>query len=199
MRIEKTWHNKPAKEDNFIVCTDQKICRLRVGEFDYGIIQNELSKGVLNAKFTCLPIRYFKKVEYREDDDKLRLYYGKDSEEAILVSDTATRKDIFDYLSANTNPKKVEIKTPSFFQRTKKPLIALCVLIVLFSCVYMLIEELKQGHQYEGAGLGGLILGLAHLGLSFNLSIFIPLMSIALLRIVVLNRRKSEVFRLSYG
>jgi len=109
------------------------------------------------------------------------------------------------YLKTNTNLKKNYIKKPGVLYRIKKPLIALLVVIGIFSYVYSIMNGLNQGYEYEivggrrgGAGLGGIILGLAHFGLMKNILIFAPLALIAMYRIKKNLDNDSEIHYIEY-
>jgi len=58
---------------------------------------------------------------------------------------------------------------------------------------------LNQGYEfYTEGGIGALVLGLAHLGLVKNLLIFLPLMGIAIYRMVKNYQDDSEIYQLVY-
>ncbi|MEM9919377.1 MAG: hypothetical protein AAF990_14840 [Bacteroidota bacterium] len=204
MSIEKYWINRKPKEHNFILYQDAVLYRLKATKVNFSRIEDQVEHGHRSDQFIGLPISYLYSVEYREDDPNLRFTYNKDSTDEILISDAVIRKEIYDYLQEHTDTLKSEVKRPSVLRRIKKPLIALFVVMGIFAYVYSIIDGMSQGYEYEvrgrrgGAGLGGIILVLAELGLTTNLLIFTPLMFAALFGIQRNYKNDSEIHRLTY-
>jgi len=146
-----------------------------------------------------------KQIQYRDNDKFINISYGSDSVDSIEIKDQNLRKEIFEYLKSNTGAKKTYIENPSIISRIKKPLIALGVVVGIFIYVYSIIDGLNQGYEYEivggrrgGAGLGGIVLALAQLGLIKNLLIFTPLALIALYRMKRNLDNNSEIHFIQY-
>jgi hypothetical protein len=199
----KIWTNKKSNEDNFIVYDGKSLHRARVKKEAFDKITRALNKGEIDKKFISVPMSYIKHMEYREDDPKIRIYYGQDSEEELKVSDQALREDIFNYLKVNTDVKETKQEKPPVLSRIKKPLIALFVLIGIFIYVSIIIDGLNSGYEYElrgsgKSGLGALVLGLAQFGMMKNLMLFVPLGSIALYMIYKRSKNNSEIHYLVY-
>ncbi len=199
----KIWTNRKSNEDNFIVYDGKSLHRRRAKKEAFDKITKALNKEEIDKKFISVPINYIKHVEYRDDDPKIRIFYGQDSEEELKVSDQALRKDIFNYLKANTDVMEVKQEKPSVLSRIKKPLIALLVLLGIFIYVASIIDGLNSGYEYElrgggRPGIGALVLGLAQFGLATNLMLFVPLGSIALFMIYKRSKDSSEIHYLVY-
>jgi hypothetical protein len=83
-------------------------------------------------------------------------------------------------------------------------LIALFAVAGIFTYVYFITDGLNQGNEYEivggrgGVGLGGIVLGLAELGLTKNLFIFTPLALLALYKINMNLNNNSEIHYIEY-
>ncbi|MBP6238890.1 MAG: hypothetical protein KA536_22260 [Saprospiraceae bacterium] len=205
MSIEKIWINRKESGHNFILFHNHILYRRKVNKDSISLVENELKHEKISDKFIGLPISYIKKIEFRDDDKFINISYGSDSVDSIEINDQPLRKEVFEYLKTNTNLKKNYIKKPGFLYRIKKPLIALLVVIGIFSYVYSIMNGLNQGDEYEivggrrgGAGLGGIILGLAHFGLMINILIFAPLALIAMYRIKKNLDNDSEIHYIEY-
>jgi len=203
MLIEKTWINRKKGEHNFILFNNDTLYRRLIKDQEFNRIENEINNGIIDDKFIGLPISYIKTIEFREDDDALNIEYGKDSEDEIKVSDPILRKDIFDYIKANTSFVKFKQQQPSIIRRIKKPLIALVILLGIFLYIYSIIDGMNQGYEYElvgsgGPGIAGIVLMMAGLGLLKNVLIFGSLASIAMYRIYKNYQDDSEIFTLVY-
>jgi len=202
MNLEKIWYNEVNRDHNFLVFNDNKIYRLKTKPENRYHIKRELDKGTINNKFLALPLSYIKKIEYREDDIHLRLFYGKDSEDEIIISNPKLREEIFLYLKAKTNHVKFEIQTSSLLKRIMKPLIALCVVLGIFIYVMSVIDGINSGYEYElrgnRPGIGSIVLILANLGAGANILIFSLFSFIAGLSIYRNIKDSSEIHRISY-
>lgn len=130
------------------------------------------------------------------------MVFNKDSEDEIEISDTSLRKEIFDYLKSHTQFQFFSKTKPSIFSRVKKPLIALFVLLGIFTYVYSIIDGMSQGYEYRVVGsrpgLASVVLALAHLGLVKNLLIFFPFVALAIYRIIKNYHDDSEIHQLIY-
>ncbi len=205
MSIEKIWINRKETGHNFILFHNNILYRRKVNKDSISQVENELKHEKISDKFIGLPISYVKKIEYRDDDKFINISYGSDSVDSIEMNDQPLRKEVFEYLKTNTNLKKSYIKKPGVLYRIKKPLIALLVVGGIFTYVYSIMNGLNQGYEYEivggrrgGAGLGGIILGLAHFGLMINILIFTPLALIAMYRIKKNLENDSEIHYIEY-
>ncbi len=204
MIIEKIWINRKESGHNFILFHNYIHYRRKVDKDSISLVENELKHEKISDKFIGLPITYIKKIEFRDDDKFINISYGSDSVDSIEINDQPLRKEVFEYLKTNTNLKKNYIKKPGVLNRIKKPLIALLVVVVIFIYVYSIMNGLNEGYEYEivggrrGAGLGGIILGLAHFGLMKNILIFAPLALIAMYRIKKNLDNDSEIHYIEY-
>jgi len=202
MSLEKIWFNDVDRDHNFVVFNDNKIYRLKAKPDKLYSIKRELEAGIINEQFFALPLNYIKKVEYRQSDINLRLFYGKKTEDEIRISNTRIREEIFQYLKAKTSYKKSETIQPNILLRIKKPFIALCVVIALFLFVMSIIERAKTGDPYIPQGsrnfIGAIGVYLANLGAQTNIIIFSVLSLIAGFRIFRNIKDNSEIHRLVY-
>lgn len=201
MEIEKIWINKKEKEHNFILFCENTLYTRKSKKENWLSTENEINKGKIPKNFVGLPISYIRNIEFRENDDHLRIQYQKDSEDEVEISNVSLRREIFDYLKENTAVKVSKFKNPSIFSRIKKPLIALGVIVGVFVYVLVIISSLNSGIEFETRGrpgLGTIVLALAQLGLVKNIVIFSPLTLIALYRIIVNYKNDTEVHSLIY-
>lgn len=200
MSIEKTWISKGESGHNMIIFDDNILYRRKVKSENFEAIEYELRQGLIGDEFTGIPISYVKTVEYRKDDNFLKLSYGKESIDSFDIIDQKIRKEVFDYLKTNTTIKKSWVKQPNIISRIKSPLIALLVLVGLFIYLYVLIDNMNQGYEYEIStmGVGSFVLGLAYFGLTKNIIVFSILGLVALYRIKINLDNNSEIHYLEY-
>ncbi|MBR8533934.1 hypothetical protein KDU71_00045 [Carboxylicivirga sediminis] len=202
MELEKTWYNNTNRDHNFVVYNDHKIYRLKAKPENHHHINRELSVGSINQNFIALPISYIKRIEYRADNINLRIFYGKNSEDEIRISQPKLREDIFLYLKSKTKHAKFEVDTPGLLKRIRKPLIALCVVLGIFLYVMSVVNGMNAGYEYELSGgrpgIGAIVLVMASLGAEANILIFSFLSLIAGIGIFVKGKDNSEIHRIVY-
>ncbi len=205
LEIQKKWLNKVEKEHNFVLFHEEKLYRLQIKKENWFTVQKELEQGQINEKFIGLPISYIHHIEFREKDSELRCFYGQDSEDTLRISDEKLRKEIFDFIKSNTEFLRYDVEEPSILSRIKKPLIALGVVSGIFLYVYSVIDGMNQGYEYEivgggrrGPGLGGIVLGLAQLGLVKNILLFGSLAGLAIFSISRKVKNNSLIHRLVF-
>ena len=205
MSIEKVWINKDDSGHNFILFNDNILYRRSVKKDHYFEVAQEVNQGKISDKFMGLPVSYMKHVEYRDDDKYLNISYNQESVDSFEIINNETRKEVFDFLKTQTDNKASGVEKPSVLSRIKKPLIALAVIGGIFAYVYSVISGMNQGYEYEvvggrrgGPGLGGIVLGLAHLGLMKNALLFGPLALIAIYRMKKNLDNNSEIHYIEY-
>lgn len=197
----KYWKNEKANDDNFIVYDGASLFRRRASKGMFSKIIRDLDRGEISEKFIEVPISHISRIEYRENDPKIKIYYAKDSEERLKISNPALREEIFDYLKSNTEVKEANREKSSLFARIRNPLLLFLLLLAAFIYVYSFIDGLNKGYEYEfrgRPGIGAIMFALAHLGLATNLMIFIPLGGILLFRMYKKAQNNSEIHTLIY-
>lgn len=201
-KIEKLWYNELKGDHNFVLFNDDKLYRLKAKPDSHYRIKRELEKGSIDKQFIALPLSYIKRIEYREEDVNLRIFYAKNSEDEIKISSAKLRKDIFFYLKERTQHLKAEVYQPGLLKRIKRPLIALGVILGIFIYVMSVINGMNSGYTYElnggRPGIASLVLALAGLGAQVNILIFGLLTFIAGFRIFFNMKDNSEIHRIVY-
>lgn len=167
-QIEKIWINQESGADKIIVIHENIIYRFRGKGLDYDEVKYELSQGRIDKRLIGLPLSYVKSIEFRESIDKLKFNYQKESIDIFTIKDKIVRKEIFDHIRS-IKKGDYKIRKPSFFKRTRAPLIALGVVLIAFFFVYMSIELKKEGTQLEATGLFAFLLFFAEFGLTKNI------------------------------
>ncbi|MFK8163359.1 MAG: hypothetical protein AB8H12_12930 [Lewinella sp.] len=198
----KYWINRTPKEHTFIVHADKKIYRLRANQEEIIDLRQELENGRINDRFLGVPESYLRYIEFQETASALSLHYGKDTEDKILVSDPALRREIFEYLREHAGPHTYEAKRISLFARIKKTGAALLVLLILGGGVSYFLWEARQGNYYtvEGPnpGITGLFIGLAEFGVMVNGLIFLPMIALCLYLMARASGKNEVVERILY-
>ena len=147
MKLQKIWINNQPKEHTFIVFHENTLYRRSVKKDNFYQVENELKQGIISDKFFGLPIPYLRTVSFRNDSPKLAIVFNQDSEDEVEISDNSLRKEVFDYLKSHTQYQSFSQAKPSIFSRIKKPLMALFVILGIFTYVYSIIDGINQGYE----------------------------------------------------
>jgi hypothetical protein len=186
MKIDKVWFNKKEKEHNIIAFADNTLYRVKSKDIEFQRLKNELNRGIISDQFIGIPLGYMTSIELQENKNFLNIKYGSESEEQIIISNKSLKLEIFNYIYSIEYFTTYDNKKPSIIERIKKPLIALLVVLGIFTYVFLIINGMNQGYEYEVSGgrpgIGGFILIFADLGLMKNILIFGSLAMIAIFR-----------------
>ena len=203
MKIEKYWIDKKSNGDNIVLINNEKIFKKKFKSYDLQKVELEIKKGIINSNFLSIPYHYISSIELQETSNKLVIKRGKkDANDEITITNSDIRTEIFEYLKVNSPVKDYKEETPSVLKSIKKPLIALCVVLVIFSYVYYFIWSMNQGYVFElkrgRPGLGAIALMLAELGLLKNILIFSSLSFVAFNKIRINLKNRSLVKTIVY-
>jgi|GEM_PF-6789191 len=170
----KFWIEKEGGGHNLIVITDSVIYSSsysvhKLREFEY-----ELKKGNIPEVLTGTPFSYIKTIVSNSRQNKIKIYYGKESDIELDVKNEKFRAEIMEYLKEDKKNLPVYQKEDmSSLKAGLKPLLFLLIAVVLTSYTALIAAEMENGAAYTVRGrvggeiLGNLVIGLAEL-LGFN-------------------------------
>jgi hypothetical protein len=113
------------------------------------------------------------------------VFFGAESEEHFIIKNKEQREEIFNYLKENIPGTSYHQVKYTPVKAAKKPLIAMVVVGVIFAWTLFLALTMEAGVEYEyhtegtHGGTGGILLGIAGLGVAKVVLIFGGLLGIA--------------------
>lgn len=189
------WRNKTKGDDKVIAYFNTTIYKGSPTDDQVDAVIQELkSQKSASNDMIGIPQSYLKEVNLEEGKNYIEILFGKDSTEHLKITDDNKRKEIFEYLKANIPNSRNYIDTYSKVRAGKKPLIAMAVIAGLFLYSFLIAQEIEAGTQYEAAGgIGGIVLGVALLGVKYVILIFGLLFTIAIFSFVQKTKKPKVV------
>lgn len=173
--MHKFWKLNESKSNNLIFIKDQVIYK---GNLESGIINKinlETTDLTFLSKLFNIPYSYIWKIENQEGKNYIKVFFGNDSEEELMIENENIKQDIFEFLKEDLNKLKYSSEMPSVIKYTKAHFFALVFTTGIFIWSLYLSLQIESGVVYElvggsRPGITGIVLMLANLG-SFNLII----------------------------
>jgi len=155
--------------DKLIVIDEEVIYNYNPSTNELVEFERELKRGIIPSSLTGVPISYIKKIISNDKSNIIKIFHGEDNE--TIVDARENKLKIIKYINDNDkrNPSYSEYPE-KWYVAIRKPFIGLLVLIGLTYYMYDIAYYMELGYEYEiggrrarGAGIGGLILGLAEI------------------------------------
>jgi hypothetical protein len=151
--------------------TDNLARQLQSGSFD-------------STKVWEINIRNCREIRLENGKPYIEIFWGKDKEEQLRITDEYKRYKVFDFIKANASVGKFSIEKWNAFRAGRKPLIAFLVVLGIFLWTLFYAIEAESGNVYDIESgrynsITGIVLGLASLGLTKVITIFTILLAIA--------------------
>jgi hypothetical protein len=134
-------------------------------------LEQELKRGDIPKILTGTPFRYIKLIEASSKNNKIKIYYGKENDQELVVKNEEIRSEIIDHLKEDkVNLPTYQKEHLSKFKASLKPLMVLMIVAGIVYYVADIAANIESGAEYEvtggragGQGIGYLIIGLAQL------------------------------------
>ena len=186
----KYWLGKD-KETKIVAITDNAISCGSPSYEKFQAYSLKLINGKIPTELFSIPVAYVKKIEMKDMENTIKIYFGQESCEVITVSKVDKKMEIFEALK-NLSPKLIYAqKKVGKFGAAKKPLLALLILSVLFGISYYMAMLIENNELY-GDQIA-LLLAIASLGTKTILKIFGVILTIASISIY---KRMSNTYTL---
>ncbi len=162
--MKRNWRIENSKENKLIII--DKDCIYKGNPVKNGLTNNDITTENLFS----IPYAYITKIENQEGKNYVKIYFGDNSEEELIVDNDAVKNEIFDCLKSEITALRYTSELPSKFSYAKAPFFALFFITAIFIWTAYLAIQIESGVEYEvvGArkeGLVAFILGLANFGL----------------------------------
>jgi len=186
----KIWSSFEKGDDKIVAYLNGTIYRGNptIDEID-AIIFNFKMQEIPIKNFTAIPSHYLKQINLDEETSYIEVLFGSESTEHLRIKDTVKKKEIFDYLKSNIPGARFYTDKYSKIRAGKKPLIAICIITLIFLWTFYIADGIENGIEYGVTGdhknsLAGIVLGLASLGTKYIALLFGTFFVIALLAFI---------------
>lgn len=118
------------------------------------ILTRDLEKGLIPEKLFSIPYSYIKSIENQNGKNLIKIYYGNDSEEELIIKDQETKSEVFDFLKQDLAKFAYSEETPSLLRHSKPQILATAISLILFVWTFYLANQIENGVVYEVVGGG---------------------------------------------
>ena len=159
--IDKYWFNN-KESDQIVLIGNNSIYKGNPKPEKIHEFKRTIEKGVIPENLFGIPFSYINRIELRQGETYIEVFFSEESTERIELKNQKTREEVFNYFKANIPEAKYKLEEYSSLQSAKKPLIAILVIIAIYSWSLTTAILLGKGELY-GQQLV-IILALAGLG-----------------------------------
>ncbi|SHN13122.1 hypothetical protein [Chitinophaga sp. CF418] len=179
--MTRYWTNYDNKGDKLLAFANGTLYKANPKPDEIENIVRDMQMNDFTAPgLFSIPADYIKEVHLQEGNDYIQVFFGQNIEEHLQIKDDATRQEIFDFLKDHLPGASYTVDKYTKFRAAKKPMIALAVITVLFLYTLSLTLVLDAGGEVMAGGrIGGLLAGVAGLGMTKVLLIYGTLIAIA--------------------
>lgn len=185
----KVWTSYEKGDDKIIVFSNEIIYKAnpKVTEIDNYLFDLKLQK-IPSKKYFGIPLSYISEINQQEGKKYIEILFRSDTEH-FRISDDKIRNEIFEHFKQNIPGTTHSVISQTKLQAVKKPLIAIAVIVVIFSLALYIAKGMEDGMEYDVVGqkyhsVSGIILLIASLGVNRILLISGSLLLIAGFRFV---------------
>lgn len=161
-----------------------------------------MRKGVFDTtKVWEISTRRCREIRMQDGKSFIEIYWGKDGEEELRITDEYLKHKIFEVIKAGASHLNYTVEKWSIFKAGRKPLIAMAVIVALFAWTLFYAIEAQSGMVYyleDGRydSITGIVLGIASLGLTNVIAIFSFLIGLAVFAFIRKTRKIPMMYRL---
>lgn len=194
--MHKFWELRDSKANKLILIKDKTIYKGNPKRGELNKLRSEFGNlGFLDHLFS-IPYSYIKRIENQKGKNEIKIFYGKKSEEELIVNDENIKKDIFEFLKKDIPDFQNSSELPSIFKYAKPQFYALLFTSLLFIWTLHYATEIEKGIEYElvgKPGLGALVFGVANFGVFKVTAGYIVLLCIIIYVLVKKLKSRSKV------
>jgi len=150
------------------------------------VLASGLSSGSFDStKLWDIKVSHCKEIRLQDGKPYIEVFWGRDGEEQLRITDKYKRYKLFDLMKANTPNALYRTEKWNAFRAGRKPLIAFFVVLGIFLWTLYYVIQAQKGYVYylengRYDSLTGIVLAIASLGLNRVIMIFSILFAIAL-------------------
>ena len=195
--MHKIWKIKESKSNKMILIKDKIIYKGNPKENDLNRVNSETIDFTFLKDLFSIPYSYIKKIENQSGKNRIKIFFGNDSEEEIYVDNENIKNDIFQFLKTDNHNLKYNAEIPSVISYAKAQIFALLSTSAIFIWSLYLAFQIESGVEYELVGGGrpgitGIILVIANLGV-FNIIMgYIIILAITIFALTKRLKSRSE-------
>jgi len=181
--------------DKLIGFDDKALYKCNPRDIEINKIYNDFKFSIISKDFFSIPFNYITEINLEQGKKYIEVKFGNNSSEHFKILSQNKKEEFFNLLKEQFYfGKYTEIKT----NPSKKPVIAIIVLIILYIITIFFANELSNGVEYEVKhpnSIFAILLALATFGIKKVTILFSFLVSIPLLNITI--RKPKEIKKIT--
>jgi hypothetical protein len=195
--MNKFWKIKDSKTNKLIFIKDKTIYKGNPKQEELNKLNSESTNLSFLENIFSIPYSYIKVIENQSGKNEIKIFFGKDSEEELIIKDKNTQNEIFEFIKQDNPNFKYSSELPSVLKYAKAQLFALLFTTGIFSWSLYLAIQIESGIEYElvgggNPGITGIVLLIANLGVLKNIVGFIILLAIIIFALTKRLKSRSE-------
>jgi hypothetical protein len=201
--MTEIWTSSEKGNDSLIAFIDGTIYK---GNFKTFEETDDMAKAIKAGSFDSrrlweIRTRNCKEIRLQDGNPFIEIFFGKEGEEQLRITDEYNRNKVFEFIKANTPNAVVKTEKWNAFRAGRKPMIAFFVVLGFFLWTLYYVIEAQNGTVYyieNGSyfSLTGIVLGIASLGLAKVVIIFSVLSGLAVFSFVRKTRKPPIMTRI---
>ena len=194
----KFWEIRKSKTNKLIFIKDKNIYKGNPKQEELNRLNSETTNLDFLKNIFSIPYSYIKRIENQKEKKEIKIFFGNDSEEELIVNDKNTKAEIFEFLKQDIPNLKYSSELPSIFKYAKAQFFALLLISGIFCWSLYLAFQIESGIEYEIAGNGkvmgiaGIVLAIANFGVFKNILGFSIILGVILFSINHKLKSRSE-------
>nr|WP_321230720.1 hypothetical protein [uncultured Psychroserpens sp.] len=194
--MHKFWKLSDSRSNKLIFIKDKCIYKGNPNPVELNKLNTQSSNLAFLENLLSIPYSYIKSIENQEGKNQIKIFFGKESEEELIINNENTKKEVFNFLKQDNPSFKYSSETPSVLKYAKAPLFALLFISIIFIWSLYLAIKIESGVEYElvrgGASITAIILAIANLGVFKILCGFLFLLVITVFALIKRLSSRSE-------
>ena len=183
----EVWTSNEKGNDKLIAFANNTIYKAnpKTDEETDSLARGLKSESFDSTKLWEIKTIHCKEIRLEEGKPYIEIFWNKDGEEQLRITDEYKRHKVFEFIKVNTPNSEFSIDKWNAFRAGRKPMIAFFIVLGLFLWTLFYAIEAQSGTVYyiesgRYNSLTGIVLGLASMGLSNVIVLFSSLLAVAL-------------------
>ncbi len=167
--MQKFWKISDSKSNKLIFIKDKTIYKGNPKSEDLNKLNAESTNLAFLEHLFSIPYSYIRRIENQRGKNEIKIFYGNDSEDELIINDKNTKKEVFEFLKQDNPNFSYSTELPSVLSYAKAPFFALLFTTAIFIWSLYLAIQIENGVVYElvgggNPGITGIVLMIANLG-----------------------------------
>jgi len=195
--MQKFWKISDSKSNKLIFIKDKTIYKGNPKQEELNRLNSESTNLSFLENIFSIPYSYIKEIQNQSGKNEIKIFFGNDSEEELLIKDKNTKNEIFEFIKQDNPNFKYSSELPSVLKYAKPQFFALLFMTGIFLWSLYLAIQMESGVEYSIIGSGrsitGIVLFLANFGIVKNIIGYVIILLIIIFSLTKRLKSRSEM------